>query len=149
MKNVLVVLLFVLAGIPVFPQQSAQPSPSYDDTVRYLQDRLDGGLEERAHCSFIYHKGHTLGGDPIHEFFDAKNLSPHVSWPIRADQNILGKITCEGRKPCVKLSWAGRVYMQPTWEFSVKERVDVHEAQKALLHLLDLCGVGPLSPKLF
>jgi hypothetical protein len=63
------------------PPQGASSVPSYEDTVHYVQERLDGGFEETGHCRFVYHDG----AEPT---FDLKSLSPHLSCEGKHEASI-------------------------------------------------------------
>jgi hypothetical protein len=117
-------------------QKSSESVPSYEDTVHYIQERLDGGLEETGHCRFVYHDS----GDPT---FDVKSLSPHVSWEDKHEASI----NCAGGSRCVQYS--GNDKPRDFWMFRTKSDTNKEKIQKALLHLLDLCGARPSKPDLF
>ena len=117
-------------------QKSEEPVPSYEDTLHYVQERLDGGLEETNHCSFVYHDG----GDWT---FDAKSLAPHVSWEDKHEASI----NCAGGRRCVQYSASDKA--RNFWLFRAKTDTNRDKIDKAILHLLSLCGVRPGKPDLF
>jgi hypothetical protein len=114
--------------------QAQKSEASYDDTVHYIQARIDGQLEEKSRCQFLYEGN---------EMFNAANLSPHVSWTGCGQFGCGGSINCADGARCV--SAGGRA----DWFFLIKADTDKSKMEKALLHLLDLCGVRPAKPDLF
>jgi hypothetical protein len=135
----------LLAAIAAFcaAGASAQTSaPSYDDTVHYIQERLALGLEQTGRCSFTWHNDYGW-------HFNAADLSPHVSWSTAGGSTAGGSINCAGGANCVHGSYDGGPRNMAEWDFSVKSDTDKSKMEKALLHLLDLCGVRPAKPDLF
>jgi hypothetical protein len=126
-----VVVAFSSSG--TLAQTSQKDSPSYDDTVHYIQERLSLGLEQESRCHFIHHEDDGT--------FNAAELSPHVSW-----SGSRGSINCAGGARCVHNANGVR---RGDWSFWIKEDTDKSKMEKALLHLLDLCGVRPAKPDLF
>ena len=136
-KTEIVAFFFLLTLLStMWAQKSTESVPSYEDTVHYIQERLDGGLEETGHCRFVYHDS----GDPT---FDAKSLSPHVSWEDKHEASI----NCAGGSRCVQYSGNGKP--RDFWMFRTKSDTNKEQIEKALLHLLNLCGVRPSKPDLF
>jgi len=113
--------------------------PSYEDTVHYIQDRMEG-LEQTGQCSFAYH------GYGDNWKFSFADLSPHISWSDRSPNGAFGRINCAGASKCVHLR-NDRVGDQ--WTFEIEGNTDKSKLEKALLHLLDLCGVRPAKLDLF
>ncbi len=130
-----------VSGAVTMAQPPQNDAPSYEDTVHYIQERLRFGLEEKSHGHFVYH---VNGSD---YYFDTGDLSPHVSW---ANDNLTGTINCSGGAKCVHITTTSNGDgAMDTWEFYLKPDTDKSKMEKALLHLLDLCGVRPAKPDLF
>ena len=122
---------------------SRTPGPSYADTVRYIQGRLGFALEDRSECSFVYHSGNG----PMQ--FSAANLVPHVEWNDPFDHKS-GMINCAGGKSCVHFRRSDNVDIDfPYWNFKISDSSEKTKMEKALIHMLDLCGVRPENPDLF
>ncbi len=122
------------------PDSSPAPQkaePSYEDTLHYIQERLGGGLEENGRCHFTYHVDFYAI-----QAFNAAALSPHVSWDSQG-----GSINCAGGAQCA-IDKNGNA-SATEWRFGIKPDADRSKMEKALLHLLDLCGVRPPKPDLF
>jgi hypothetical protein len=117
-------------------QKTREAVPSYQDTLHYIQERLDGGLEEVDHCRFVYHDS----GD---QTFDATSLSPHLSWEDKHEASI----NCTGGKRCVEYSGSDKP--RDFWIFRTKTDTNRDKIEKAILHLLNQCGVRPAKPDLF
>ena len=50
-SNTILLLSFLaILFSPAVAQKSKESAASYEDTVHYIQERLDGGLEETGHC---------------------------------------------------------------------------------------------------
>jgi hypothetical protein len=132
-----VAFFFLTTSLSIaWAQKSTEPIPSYEDTVHYIQERLDGGLEETGRCRFVYHDV----GEPA---FDVKSLSPHVSWENKHEASI----NCAGGSQCVQYSHTDK--RRDFWMFHTKADTNRDKIEKALLHLLNLCGVRPPKPDLF
>jgi hypothetical protein len=117
-------------------QKTKEAVPSYPDTLHYIQERLDGGLEEIGHCRFVYH-------DSSDQTFDGNSLSPHVSWEDKHEASI----NCAGGKRCVEYSGSDKP--RDFWIFRTKTDTNRDKTEKAILHLLNLCGVRSAKPDLF
>jgi hypothetical protein len=135
--------VFALSATAHAQASQKQSEPSYTDTLHYIQERLQGGLEEVKHCEFTHHHP----GTDYDYKFDFSDLSPHVSWGKAND----GSINCAGGKGCVQqVVRAGESAPNGTeWRFSIKQDSDQKKVERALLHLLDLCGVRAAKPDLF
>lgn len=129
-------LILFSISLSIASAQEREGSPSYQDTLHYIQERLDGGLEETGHCSFVYH-------DSSDQTFDAKSLSPHLSWEDKHEASI----NCKGGKRCVE--YYGSDKPRDFWIFRTKTDTNRDKTEKAILHLLKLCGVRPAKPDLF
>ena len=135
-KGTLVIVLLSTSISIVSAQESREGAPSYQDTLHYIQERLDGGLEEAGHCRFVYH-------DFRDQTFDAKSLSPHLSWEGKHEATI----NCTRGKPCVEYSGSDRP--RDFWIFHTKTDTSRDKMEKASLHLFNQCGVRPAKPDLF
>jgi hypothetical protein len=128
--------------------------PSYKDTIRYIQARLTSNFYEEMgyrasdrtdhdpHCIFQDREAPAAEGanSPANEvYFDLKRMSPHIVWTDPSH----GYLQCKGKENCV--ATPGRGGMSYVYEFTLVDRADQPHVQKALTHLLDLCGVPPES----
>jgi hypothetical protein len=59
-----------------------------------------------------------------------------------------GSINCANGRECL-LDFDTRKESESSWRFTAKGDTDPAKMEKALLHLLDLCGVRPSKPDLF
>jgi tetratricopeptide (TPR) repeat protein len=121
-------------------QQSQNDAPSYDDTVHYIQERLSRGLKEVSRCNFVWDQG------KYERRFNVADFSPHVSW--------LGvnsaSINCSNGAECVRTYNAfHQAITLDHWIWEIKDENDKSKMDKALLHLLVVCGVPPAKPDLF
>lgn len=149
-RNLLLAAALAFSSAQAMAQTSQKEAPSYDDTVHYIQERLNSGLEQQSRCHFVHH----WGGDS--SFFNAADLSPHVSWGHEnQDGELMGSINCAGGANCVRdfvvlySDGRGKESKADSWSFQIKKDTDKSKMEKALLHLLDLCGVRPAKPDLF
>lgn len=122
-------------GVSDRPVQNG--APSYDDTVHYLQERFNSRLVQTGRCTFSVGLNENYRTD-----VSLTDLSPHVSWR----DNVNGEINCSGGAQCVQVNNRNG---GDRWQFLIKPDADKSKMEKALLHLLDLCGVRPAKPDLF
>ena len=100
---------------------------------RKEQLRLANELEERGHCRFVYHYGSG------NRAFDAVDLSDYLVW---AKDNKTADVVCRGGKKCINATY-------DSWRFQIREGTDQKKLQRAIVHLLNLCGVPRSKPDLF
>ena len=113
---------------PQAPNAAASRDQTYDDTLRWIQERLSAHLEERGHCRFTYHS-------QFNTMFDAGDLARHVIWS--KDQKT-AEVSCYRGKPCVNARFN-------SWRFEPREGVDRQQIETAVLRLLELCNAVPES----
>ena len=135
-QAILILSFLAILFSPAVAQKPKESAASYEDTLHYIQERLDGGLEETGHCQFVYHGS-------ADEIFDANLLSPRLSWEDKHEASI----NCSGGKQCVQYS--GLDKPRDFWVFRIKTDTNRDKIEKALLHLLNLCGVRSSKPDLF
>lgn len=154
-----VLLLFVSSLLPVDSttqtgknaQPQKQSEPSYGETVRFINERLLGGLEETSHCHF------RLGV----RFFTMVDLSPHIGWQscrkstgaCEERGDLKGTINCVGGKNCVEdsspVNHSGGYVQWNNVNFYVIEAADQSKMERAFRHLFEVCGARTAKPDLF
>jgi hypothetical protein len=122
-------LLLVLAILSTLSAPAQGDGPSYEETVRYIQERL-GQFEEDSHCNFT---DHDYGAHS----FNAADLSRHIY-----EDGVLLVIDCARREPCVS-SPKSKDGTARSVAFRPRDGADRSRLQKAFGRLLDLCGVPP------
>jgi hypothetical protein len=106
------------------------------------------GLEEEDRCHFVYHEAFQIGADwGADEVVNVTQLVPRVSWHER-----IATIDCAGGANCISMRRYPRLMPTPTFflfRLTIKQDADPPKMEKALLHLLELCGVRPEKPDPF
>jgi hypothetical protein len=138
MTLLLSVVLMTTAGLAQSTpsQNPAQSAPSYDDTVHYLQERLEGSLVATGHCSFTYN---NLS-------FFVPHLAPRVSW-YEQGYGKYGRLECLNGAKCITRDWHERETAAAKCLLSVKGDANLSRVEKAWSHLIDLCGGGAAKPE--
>lgn len=117
----------------------AQTGASYEDTVNYLQERLSTSFVATGpRCMFQ----DTVKEGPGTILVHMEDLQPHIIWTY---WRTTGTIKCSSDKGCVTVENAGNgVGNGPSqWSFSIHDAEEQPHVEKAILHLLELCGVPP------
>ena len=133
-----VVMIVVSAGLVA---QTQDGQPSYEDTVRYLQERLSHYRQftEVGRCEFAVTEHSS---EVFH--LEVNHLTPHINWK---EQGWDGFRMCKANRNCVRTldDTAGGAQ----WYFWLNDPAERPHVEKALTHLLDLCGVPPEDPNMF
>ena len=134
-------ILFVMLVVSshVASAQTSVAEPSYEVTVQYIQERMATGFQEDSRCHFTDRRGRLF------QEFNVADLSRRIDW---GGVERSGSIDCANGAGCINFGApSGR--LNRSWIFTLKDNNDAPKMQRALLHLLDLCGVRPPAPDVF